>query len=105
MRQISPMKAGLSVGAVIGLWHLAWVTLVALGWAKPFLDFVLRLHFMQIQYALNPFAIGTALTLVALTFGLGVLFGCAFALVWNWLARTPEAAGSIRQGTGATIRA
>jgi hypothetical protein len=90
MRQIHAIKAGLSVGAVIGLWHLIWVTLVAVGWAKPVMDFVLRLHFIQLQYALVPFAAGTAVALVALTFSVGFLFGIVFAFIWNWLARSPS---------------
>ena len=85
MRHINPTKAGLSVGAVIGLWHLMWVTLVATGWAKPIMDVILKLHFIQLQYELAPFAVGTATTLVAITFSIGFLFGAVFALVWNWL--------------------
>ena len=91
MRHIHPFKTGVSVGAVIGLWHLMWVSLVALGWAKPVMDFILRLHFLEFQYSLAPFSIGTAVALVTLTFGLGLLFGIVFALVWNWLASTPDA--------------
>ena len=53
MRHIQPFKAGVSVGAVIGLWHLEWVSLVADGWAKPFMDFVLRLHFIELQFDLG----------------------------------------------------
>ena len=89
MRYIHPFKAGISVGAVIGLWHLIWVSLVAIGWAKPFMDFVLRLHFIQLPYELAPFAVGTAAALVALTFGIGFLFGFVFAVIWNWLAKAP----------------
>lgn len=92
MRHFHPIKAGVSVGAVLGLWHFVWVSLVALTWAKPFMDFVLRLHFIQLQYELAPFAIGPAAALVALTFGLGWLFGFVFALIWNWLAAVPSSA-------------
>jgi hypothetical protein len=31
MRRVQSFKAGVSVGAVIGLWHVAWVSLVASG--------------------------------------------------------------------------
>jgi hypothetical protein len=85
MRHINPMKAGLSVGFVIGLWHLIWVTLVAAGWAKPLMDFILKLHFIHLTYELAPFAVGTAVMLVAITFAIGFIFGSVFALVWNWL--------------------
>ncbi|HSQ96932.1 MAG TPA: hypothetical protein VLM18_12680 [Croceibacterium sp.] len=89
MRRINPLKAGISVGVVIALWHLVWVTLVAAGWAKPFMDFVLWLHFIQLQYELAPFAVGTAAALVALTFAVGLVFGWVFAAIWNWLASAP----------------
>jgi hypothetical protein len=99
MRHISPAKAAIGVGAVIGLYHLMWVTIVALGWAQPVLDFILRLHFIAIDVAIAPFAFGTAAALVALTFALGALFGCIFALVWNWLGREEGLATSARSAT------
>lgn len=85
MRRISPVKAALAVGSVTALWHLAWVTLVGVGWAKPVLDVILELHFIKISYALAPYAVSTAEALVALTFGIGALIGFVFALIWNWL--------------------
>ena len=90
MRYVSPAKAAFSVGAVFGVWHLMWVTLVAFGAAKPILDLILKLHFLQFDYALSPFVLSTALTLVGLTFALGGVLGLIFALVWNWLSK-PEA--------------
>lgn len=86
MRRLSPLACGLSVGIVIGLWHLTWAALVASGYAQPLLDFVLRLHFLEFKYVLTPFAASTAAMLVAVTFAVGFLFGSIFALVWNWLA-------------------
>jgi hypothetical protein len=96
MRHISPTKAGLSVGAVIGLWHLVWVSLVAAGWAKPFMDFILQMHFIELQYELAPFMLGTAGLLVAITFAVGFLFGSVFAAVWNWLTALPSASAAVR---------
>ena len=90
MRHINPFKSTFSVGAVVGLWHLFWVTIVALGWGQAVLDFILRLHFIQVQYQLAPFAVGTAAALVAVTFTAGSLFGLVFALVWNRLTDQPE---------------
>lgn len=86
MRRINPAKAALAVGIVIGLYHLAWVSLVAGALAKPFMDFVLKLHFIQIDYEIAPFDAATGAMLVALTFTIGALFGLVFAVVWNWLA-------------------
>lgn len=86
MRRINPVKAALSVGGVLGLYHLAWATLVMAGLAKPLMDFILRLHFISLTYEMAPFAFGTAAALVALTFTLGALFGLVFAAIWNWLS-------------------
>ena len=85
MRRISPAKTAAATGSVIGLWHLIWVTLVGLGWAKPVLDFVLQLHFIRLDYQLAPYAAVTAAELVILTFAIGAAFGLLFAIIWNWL--------------------
>ena len=85
VRHINPAKAALSVGFVVGLWHALWVSLVAAGVAQQLLDFILRLHFVQVEVTLAPFAIVTATELVAMTFAVGASFGLVFALVWNWL--------------------
>lgn len=86
MRHLSPTKSAIALGSVIGLWHLIWVTLVGIGWAKPVMDFILRLHFINLQYSLEPYAAATAALLVVLTFTIGASFGAIFALVWNWLS-------------------
>jgi hypothetical protein len=94
MGRINPAKAALAVGIVIGLYHLAWVGLVAAGLAKPFMDFVLKLHFIQFDYGMSPFDAATGAMLVALTFTIGSIFGLLFALVWNWLAAKPTDKGA-----------
>ena len=90
MRHISPAKTGLSVGLVIALWHAMWVTLVAVGWAKAVMDFVLRLHFINLNYEMAPFVLSAGLLLVSITFVIGTSFGLLFALVWNWLSDRPD---------------
>lgn len=85
MRRISPAKAAFSVGSVVALWHAIWVTLVGIGWAKTVMDFVLQLHFINLQYSLAPYAAVTAGELVVLTFAIGAAGGFVFAVIWNWL--------------------
>jgi hypothetical protein len=91
MRHLNPSRAAVSVGTVLGAWHLMWVILVAVGGAKAVMDFVLSLHFIQLDYRLAPFALSTAITLVGLTFAIGAVMGLVFALVWNWLSLRPYA--------------
>ena len=98
MRHINPLKTGIAVGAVIGFYHFVWACLVALGWAQPFLEFVLRLHMIDFGFTMAPFALGTAAALVALTSAIGFAFGFAFALVWNFLTSAPEPSAEIRHG-------
>jgi hypothetical protein len=85
MRHLSIATAAISVGLVLALWHAIWVALVAVGWARAVLDFILQLHFLEFSYRLAPFSALKALSLVAITFSIGALIGAAFAVVWNWL--------------------
>lgn len=85
VRRISVPKAAMAVGSVGGIWHLVWVTLIAIGWAKPVFDFILELHFIRLNYQLAPFGLVTAISLVAITFCASALLGAIFAVVWNWL--------------------
>lgn len=86
MRRINPLKAALALGYVIGLYHLAWAALVSSGYAKTVMDFILRLHFIQMDYEMVPFDAATGVTLVAITFAIGATLGFFFALFWNWMA-------------------
>lgn len=86
MRPINPLKTGFATGAMLGLLHLTWASLVAAGWGQAVLDFVLRLHMIRFDFTVGPFVLVTAAGLVALTFSLGLLFGLVFALIWNGLA-------------------
>jgi hypothetical protein len=65
------------------LWHLTWSLLVLVGLAKPLLDFILSLHFLQVTYAVAPFNATKALGLLVVTAVLGYLLGCVLAWLWN----------------------
>lgn len=93
MKQISPVRTALSVGYILGLFHLAWVALVASGYAEQAMAFILRMHFIAFEYEMTPFDPETGATLVAVMFGTGLAVGFIFALFWNWMVGDPKEAG------------
>jgi hypothetical protein len=84
MTAISPIKCGLVLGAVIGLWHLTWSLMVALGWAQRLIDFVFWMHFIKPIYGIDAFNPTTAIVLIAVTSAMGFVIGAVFGVVWNW---------------------
>lgn len=85
--KLHPHKIGLILGTVIGFGHAAWSLLVAMGWAKPLMDWVLSLHFITLSYFLEPFSLTNAVMLVAFTAVWGYIVGYVFALIWNWMLK------------------
>jgi hypothetical protein len=83
MAAISPNRAGLVLGALLGGWHFVWSLLVAAGLAQSLIDFVFWIHFIKPVYLIEPFAFGQAAILVLATAIIGYITGFAFALLWN----------------------
>jgi hypothetical protein len=83
--RLNPIRTGLVLGVVIGLWHAAWAALVATGFAQALIDFILRLHFLRVTVVVQPFNIETAGLLVGITFLIGFVMGEVVALAWNAL--------------------
>jgi hypothetical protein len=81
--RLNPHHVGMVLGGLYGLWHLTWSLLVLVGLARPLLDFILSLHFLQVTYAVAPFNAGKALGLVVVTAALGYLLGYVLAWLWN----------------------
>ena len=82
---ISKHKLGLVVGYFLGLWHLTWSLLVALGLAQPLINWVFRLHFIQPPYTVTPFRLSLAIVLIAITTTLGYIVGWVLGAIWNRL--------------------
>jgi hypothetical protein len=82
---VSKHKAGLAVGLILGLWHLTWSLLVAIGLAQVFIDWIFRLHFIQPPYTIAPFRFGLAVALIAVTTVTGYISGWLLAAIWNSL--------------------
>ena len=64
---LNPWRAGMALGVFLGGWHLAWSIMVAIGWADAILQFILRIHFLQLQVSMAPFDVNLAATLVVVT--------------------------------------
>jgi len=82
---VSKHKAGLALGAILGLWHLIWSSLVFIGLAQVVIDWIFRLHFIQPPYTIALFQFGLAIMLIVVTSVVGYVFGWILAGVWNSL--------------------
>jgi len=92
---ISPWRTGAALGVAIGSYHLLWSALVAAGVAQAVIDFILKIHFIDVAVRVAPFNAGLAVTLVAVTTAVGFAAGVIFAWCWNWLHA--ERASAARQ--------
>ncbi len=78
-------KVGVALGSLLGTVHAVWSLLVALGWAKPVMDFIYGLHFMDNPFMMRDFTLGNALLLVLVTSLVGYVMGWMFGYFWNRL--------------------
>jgi len=85
MKEIHPIKAGVTLGAVVGAWHLLWSVLVGFGWAQHLIKFVLWMHFIQPIFVVQPFSLSIAALLVIVTSIVGFVVAFVFSLLWNRL--------------------
>lgn len=85
MENIRPNRAGLALAVLMAGMHLAWSILVAAGWAQTVMDFIFRLHFIKLTYAIEKFDINIALLLIVITASIGYIVGWVFAVLWNKL--------------------
>jgi len=85
MGAVNAKKTGLVFATLLGGWHALWASLVAVSWAQPVINFVFWLHFIKPVYVIQPFNLGVALSLIAVTAALGYVIGYVLVLLWNWI--------------------
>jgi hypothetical protein len=83
----SALKIGVAFAIVFGLFHAAWAALVGVGLAQAVIDFILRLHFIQPFYVIQPFDVPTAIGLTAFSSLSGFCLGSLFAASANYVRR------------------
>ena len=76
-------KVALVLGSFIGLIHLVWGVLIAVGFAQPLLNFILMMHSLNNPFTVAPFNLARSLGLVVVTFIVGYVVGYVFAALWN----------------------
>ena len=84
---LKPHKTGLALGAFVGLLHIIWSLIVALGWAQALVQFKLSMHMVSVPITILPFDIGTAVALVIMAAIVGYVLGYLFAVVCNRVGR------------------
>ena len=92
MNTINSHKIGLVFAGLMAIWHAMWSIMVLVGFAKPFMDFILGLHFMTFQYNINPFNLLNALMLIIVTGIIGYIMGYIFGWLWNMAHRASHGA-------------
>ena len=83
MTYLNPIKCGLILGVLIGIGHMAWALMVALGWGQPVMDFLLTVHFLAPTLHVREFDLLTATTLVAFTSVIAFILGYGLAVAMN----------------------
>ena len=82
--KLDPRKTGLGLGSLVGLMHLIWSLMVALGLAQWWMDWVFSLHFLNNPFTVGYFNVVTALILIIVTSLIGFAVGFVFATIWNY---------------------
>ncbi len=88
MSKVSAHKVGLVSGGMFAILHIVWAAMVLLGMAKPFLDWILGLHFLNFQYSVGSFVLLKALSLFVVTAVIGYIVGYILGWLWNLAHRT-----------------
>lgn len=85
--EMNKTRAGLILGAFLGLFHLVWAIMVAVGFAQAILDFIYKIHFLNNPFTIQAFSVGNAALLVLVTAAVGFVGGWILAFLWNALRK------------------
>lgn len=83
MKKSFPVSFGMATGSFAGIMHILWSVMVALGWAKPWMEWIAELHFIDLSVRFYAFNFGTAILLVIITTIVGFIIGYIFGTIWT----------------------
>ncbi|MFA6018178.1 MAG: hypothetical protein WCT28_00675 [Patescibacteria group bacterium] len=83
MNKVHSHKVGLVCGGTFAILHAMWALMVLGKVAQPFMDWILGLHFMAMDYSILPFALGNAILLILVTGIIGYIVGYVIGELWN----------------------
>jgi hypothetical protein len=86
---MSKNRWGLIVGCFLALTHAVWSLAVAImpSTLTAFVKWILDLHHLTIPFTINPFVLSKAITLIALTFVFGYIYGWILAMIFKLVAK------------------
>ena len=76
-------KVGLTLGVLVGTLHVVWSLFVAVGLAKPWMDFFHSIHFMTNPMTIQDFSFSRAILLVLVASLIWYVVGWLFGYFWN----------------------
>jgi hypothetical protein len=100
MNHVDANRLGIVGAVVMAVWHAAWVLLQATGQGQRVMEFVFRIHGLESDVVVQPFDLGMAAVLLAVTAVTGYVFFSASGLIWNVLT-----AWALRSRPGVASRA
>lgn len=82
---LNKSRVALFFGVMMGALHFLWSLLVATGFGKVYVDWILNLHFIDVPVTVLKFDFVKMLELVCFTFLVGLVAGYILAALWNVL--------------------
>lgn len=85
------IKTIVGFGFGLSMLHVLWVLLVASGFAQPIIDYIFKIHMLSSPFVVQPFSFSFSAQLLAITFGVGCLYGIVFHITKRLFFDRPKA--------------
>jgi len=85
MNHVDANRLGIVGATLMAGWHAVWIVLHAAGQGQRLMDFVFRIHGLESDVVVQPFDVGMAAVLLAVTAVTGYVVFSVSGVVWNVL--------------------